>query len=488
MSNDETRPNIVFINTDQQRFDTIRARGFEHMETPNLDRLFEEGVTFDNCHITAPSCAPSRASLFTGYYPHTTGVLKNGDRWRHGWIEDLRDAGYYTVNVGKMHTAPYDTEMGFDERYVVENKDRYLADVPGDEPPLPGERFWFDEWDKALMARGLVKPQREFYRQWDDYEDRLGAFEWPLPEDAHPDVFVGDTAVRWLDAKPRQEPLFMEIGFPGPHPPYDPVERWAEEYLDRDLPMPDVTEADLESQPEPLRAMREHNERVDHDSVVHQVDAPAEQRHRQRAYYYANVSMIDEKVGEIVDALEANGYLDDTVIVFTSDHGDALGDHGHSQKWTMYDVVTRVPTVVWAPDRFEARTVDDLCQLFDLGPTVLDLAGVESDESMQAESLRPALAGDEWDGREYVFAEHGPDDILQEVAYVTMVRSDSWKLVHFLDQDHGQLFDLEADPNELDDRWDDPEAQDKKRELLDAIRDWRIRCGYEARDWAADAR
>jgi len=125
------QPNIILIITDQQRFDTIRALGFPYMTTPNLDRLVTEGVTFTNCFVTAPSCAPSRASLFTGYFPHTTGILKNADLWQHTWVELLADSGYYCVNVGKMHTFPYQTSAGFHERFVVENKDRYLEAAPG---------------------------------------------------------------------------------------------------------------------------------------------------------------------------------------------------------------------------------------------------------------------------------------------------------------------------------------------------------------------
>jgi len=483
----EDRPDIFLVNTDQQRFDTVAALGYGYMDTPHLDRLVAEGVTFTNCHITAPSCAPSRASLFTGYYPHTTGIYTNGDPWRHGWVEDLSDGGYYCVNVGKMHTAPYETPMGFDERYEVENKDRYLAPVPAGEPPLPGEKFYRDDLDRALAARGLIKPGREHYRQWEDYEQRLGAFEWELPEDAHPDVFVGERATWWLDAMPSlEQPLFMEVGFPGPHPPFDPVERWADRYLDRELPEPILSD-DLDGQPPPLVELREHNEAVDHDSVVHQIEAPSEQRHRQRAYYYANVSMIDEQVGELMAALERNGH-DDAVVIFTSDHGEAMGDHGHSQKWTMYDIITRVPTIVWSPGRIDGgRRIDDLCQLFDLGPTVLDYAGVDHD-AMEAESLRPALEGGEFEGREYVFAEHARDGILQGTEFMTMVRSEDWKLVHFVDHDAGQLFDLNADPDEEHNLWDDPDAQDKKRELLDVLRDWRIESGVEAADWAAEFR
>lgn len=473
------RPNLIFIITDQQRFDTIGALGSPHVDTPALDRLVEEGVSFTNCHVTAPSCAPSRASLFTGLYPHSTGIFRNEDRWRHSWVEELSEHGYYCTNVGKMHTAPYETPMGFDERYVVENKDRYLAD-----------RYYFDEWDKALAARGLVKQQRERYRQRDDYEERLGAFEWELPADSHADVFVGETATWWLDEKPAPDgPLFLQVGFPGPHPPYDPIPQYAEAYMARDLPIQDVDPDDLAGQPDVLDALRRHHAEIDHDSVVHLLDPTDEQRHRQRAYYLANVAMIDEQVGRLLEALEANGYLENSVVVFTSDHGDMLGDHGHSQKWTMYEEVTRVPTIVWAPNRFEGgRQLDGLCQLMDLGPTVLELANVEIPAWMQAESLVPALEGEGWAGREFVFAEQSRDAILEETAFMTMVRSDEWKLVHFVDSEQGQLFDLVADPNETENRWDDPAAVETKRELLDVLRDWRITSQYEARGRFVDCR
>ncbi len=433
-----------------------------------------EGVAFSQCHITAASCAPSRASLFTGYYPHTTGILRNADHWQHGWVEQLAESGYYCVNVGKMHTWPYDTPMGFHERYVVENKDRYLEG-----------RYYFDEWDKALQARGLVKQQREFYRELPDYAERLGAFEWELPEDAHPDMFVGDLACRWIDLKPVLEaPLFLQIGFPGPHPPYDPIPRYAESYLEKELPLQPVDAAEAAAQPPPFQAMRLHNVEVDHDSVVHALEPTATQRHRQRAYYLANVTMIDEKVGQILQSLDAKGYLDNAVVIFTSDHGDALGDHGHSQKWTMYDVITREPLVVWAPGRFDGgRTVDGLCQLMDVGPMIMELAEVDLPEDWEAESILPALRDPAWAGREVVFAVHGRDGILQETEFMTMVRTQDWKLVHFLDEPFGQLFHLSTDPDEIDDLWDDPEYVERKRALLDTLREWRIRSQYRTKEW-----
>jgi len=473
----DPRPNIIFIITDQQRFDTINALGYDYMDTPHLDRLVNEGVTFTNCHVTAASCAPARASLFKGYYPHTTGILKNADRWRRSWIELLNDAGYHCTNVGKMHTWPFETELGFDERYVVENKDRYLEG-----------RYYFDEWDKALRFRGLIKQQRELYRQRADYRQRLGAFEWELPEDTHPDNFVGDMAAWWINSSPKTEPLFLEIGFPGPHPPYDPVPRYAESYLKKDLPLLEVTQEELDNQPPAFKELRIHNSEIDHDSVVLDLHPTHEQRHRQRAYYLANVTMIDEKVGQIIAALEQNGYLENSIIIFTSDHGDCLTDHGHSQKWTMYDLITRVPLTVWAPGRFPARNVDALCQQMDLGPTILELAGIDIPPTLEAVTMLDAFEGADWNGRNFVFAEQVKDGILTGCEFMTMVRNNAWKLVHFLDDPNGQLFDLVHDPQELNNLWCDERSATMKQELLAVLREWRIRSGIETADWSQEWR
>ncbi|MDF1514779.1 MAG: sulfatase-like hydrolase/transferase [Anaerolineae bacterium] len=476
----DNRPNIILFITDQQRYDTIHALGFDYMDTPNLDRLVKEGVVFRNCFITAPSCVPSRASLFTGYYPHTTGILKNGDRWEHSWVENLAASGYYCVNVGKMHTVPFETPLGFHERYVVENKDRYLEG-----------RFYFDEWDKGLHAQGLVKQQRELYRLREDYQTSMGAFTWDLPEEMQSDHFVGNMATWWIKTKPKTDgPLFLEIGFPGPHPPYDPVPSALEPYLAKQLPLPDVAAHELQSQPPPFQAMREHNSQVDHDSIYYLLDATPAQQHRQRAHYYANMTMIDNKVGEILEALKEKGYLDNAVVIFTSDHGDALGDHGHSQKWTMYDIITRVPAIVWSPDRFPGgHLLDGLCQMIDLGPTILELAELDVPDTFEAQSLLPALNQSEaWAGRDVVFAEHGRDGTLRETDFMTMVRTNKWKLVHFLDEPFGQLFDLENDPGEKINLWDKPQVKAIQDALLTLLREWRIRSAYQTRSWSASWR
>jgi arylsulfatase len=469
-----SRPNIILIITDQQRYDSIGALGFPYAVTPNLDRLAQQGVVFSNCHITAPSCVPSRASLFSGYYPHTTGVLANGQPWQQTWVTRLRDAGYRCVNVGKMHTIPYNSDSGFNERYVVENKDRYMEG-----------RWYFDEWDKALAAHGLVKQQRESYRLRADYKERLGAFDWELPEHLHSDAFVGDMARWWVNTYPVTEPLFLQVGMPGPHPPYDPPARYSAPYLARnDLPIPSPSPEELASLHSALREKRQHDVEVDHDSVVWSLNPTQDQLHRLWAHYLGNVTLIDEKIGALLETLEARGYLENAVVIFTSDHGECLGDHGLIQKWSMYDVITRVPTIIWSTaGRFAGgRTVEGQCQLFDLGPTILELAGVDVPENFEARSLVPALAGEDWQAREYVFCEQAGDVALGGVEFFTGIRSTRWKLVDFKGSDEGQLFDLHADPGEVRNLWNDPAHQETRRALLEVIRQWLIDSNYRTRD------
>jgi len=473
------KPNILLIITDQQRYDTISAFGFPYMNTPTLDRLAEEGVVFTHNFVTAASCSPSRASFFTGYYPHTTGIYRNAEPWQHSWVERLNAAGYYCANIGKMHTYPYETPMGFHERFVVENKDRYLEG-----------RYFFDRWDLAIQANGCVKPQRELYRKRSDYHERLGAFEWELPDHLHSDFYVGDFAAWWIRNKPKTEPFFLQVGFPGPHPPYDPIPRFLEPYLKRNLPLPKIHPGELDAQPPYQQAYNRHNAEVDHDSIAWTLSPTDEQLHRLRAHYLANVTMIDQKIGEILSALEEKRYLDNTVVIFTSDHGDCLGDHGHIQKWTMYDCITRTPLIVWSPDRFSGgRRIDHLVQQFDIAPALMELAGVDVPDHWEARSVMPLLRGDSVENhREYVFAEQRQDSInsvVTKTEFITMVRSRNVKLVHYLgDDDFGELYDLEKDPGEHRNLWSEPDCREKREALLRVLLNWRIRSNAITADWS----
>ena len=457
------RPTILFILTDQQRYDTIAGMGFDHMITPNLDRLVRRGTAFENMYITSPSCAPSRASLFSGVYPHTNGVFRNDESWHYCWVKELAESGYHTVNVGKMHTMPVEGSFGFHERHVVENKDR-------DHPHLP---FYLDNWDKAYFQRGLEKPSRVTQRRRSDYGDLLGAWIWEHDEMLHPDVFVGQMACWWLDRYTGNEPFFLQVGLPGPHPPYDPTQEYLEMYLRRDLPEPIAP--DVDAQPGALQKLRQRHLDDDADGIVHLESPNPEQSRRQRAHYYANVTMIDTQVGYILEALERRGVMDDTIVIFTSDHGDCLGDHGHSQKWNMYESTVRVPALISCPGRIpEGRRITDLVALFDLAPTILEFAGLEIPHWMEATSLQPYFAEAPATPRRRVYAEHSNDSLLTGTRCMTMIRDGANKLVHFIDSDEGMLFDLENDPNELANLWCDPAHAETRDWLVAEILNWRL--------------
>jgi arylsulfatase A-like enzyme len=313
----------------------------------------------------------------------------------------------------------------------------------------------------------------------------MGAYEWPLPEALHSDAFVGRRDAEAIAAQAADDaPLFLDIGFPGPHPPYDPPAAWIARYRDRNLPIRAVSQADLDAQPLPFRQLRDKHANGHHDATPHIVAAPRALRERQLAHYLANVSLIDREVGRIVDALSAAGRLDDAIVVFTSDHGDCLGDHGHSQKWTMYEEVVRVPLIVRSPRLAARGEVGALVQAIDLAPTLLELAGCAVPEWFEARSLLPALRGEPFPGREAVYCEQGRDVVFQFSDFVSMLRTPRFKYVGFLGESFGQLFDLADDPHEERDRWSDPALRGIRNDLGDALVDWRMRSAYEARDWA----
>lgn len=464
------QPNIILIMTDQQRFDTIGELGAPWMKTPVLDKMAREGAAFTNCYVTSPVCVGSRASLFTGMYPHATGVFTNFHPWEPSWVGWLADAGYHCVNIGKMHINPYDAKGGFHQRFFVENKDRPLF---LDEHP----RALYDEWDKALHARKLEKPSRYSRHQKDPegYRNALGAFPWDLDEDMHPDMFIGDHALWWLRERKSQNPLFLQIGFPGPHPPYDPLPRYLDQYRDVDIPVPSPTAQELSAQPPSHATLRGNMIRSNYDSVAWKEGATREELLRIRRHYAANVTMIDNKVGQIMQVLDERGYLDNALVIFTSDHGDALGDHGHIQKWTMYDCSVRVPLIVWSRSMVAPRRNDSLVQLIDIAPTLLESAGVPVPASFEARSLWPILRGEATRIRSAVYSELARDHIQTGAEYMVMCRDAKWKIVYYLGETSGELYDMEQDPGELRNLWTSNEHQALRDGMVKDLLEWSLR-------------
>jgi len=467
-----TRPNIILIMTDQQRADSIAAMGYPWMKTPTLDRLVNEGVAFKDCFVTSPVCVGSRASLFTGKYPHGCKVFSNFQPWQPTWVSSLADSGYHCVNIGKMHINPYDAPGGFHQRLIMENKDRPLFLEERD-------RAIYDEWDKALHARKLTKPSRynRFEANPEDYKKAVGAFTWHLDEDMHPDHFIGDTACWWIRDRKNTDPLFLQIGFPGPHPPYDPTASELDKYSQADIPVPNVTEAEIEKQPAAQKKLRDNMFEYNFDSIAWRKDVSKEDILRLRRHYAANVSMIDQQIQRILEALDSRGYLDNALVIFTSDHADALGDHGHIQKWTMYDTVCRVPLIFWSKNLpLKNGIQDELVQLFDVAPTILEAAGLGIPHDFEARSVWGLISGKgNYQPRDAVYAELARDHIQTGSEFILMRRDHRWKVVLYLDDTYGELYDLNGDPDEVNNLWSDENYREIRQELSDRCLKWLLK-------------
>ena len=463
------RPNIILFITDQQRADTINALGTPWIITPNLDRLVREGTSFTKCYTTSPVCVAARASLFTGFYPHSTGTFTNFQAWEPSWIKGLADSGYHCVNMGKMHINPYDELAGFHQRYPIENKDRplFLDEY---------NRAWHDEWDKALHARKLIKPSR-YNRLKNDPEgflSALGCFPWDLDEDMHSDIFLGDMVLWWLRERQSNAPLFLQIGFPGPHPPYDPDPKYLSLYDDIEMPVQDIRDEELDAQPRAIKNLRKDMKQLNIDSIAW-IDRPSkDDLIKIRKHYAANITMIDEKIGQIMNVLDQKGYLENSIVIFTSDHGDALGDHGCIQKWNMYESSVNVPLIFWSPKFVPAGKIsDELVQLFDVAPTLLEKTNVSIPDSWEAKNLWPIING-ESKGRDVVYSELARDHIQRTSEYIIMRRDKKYKLIWYTDDDFGELFDVVNDPDEKINLWNMAEYISTRDSLLQELKDWLV--------------
>jgi len=440
MKKRQARPNIVFIMTDQQRADTIAALGYEHMHTPHMDSLVDEGVSFTRAFCPAATCVPSRAAVFTGIYAHNTGCY-TFDPWAHhrNFVHELNDSGYWCANIGKMHLSPRDTPAGFHERVVVENPTNLTVEKGGSD----------DDWGKYLSFHGEQRPN---HRQKTDpeWDRKFQCVPWHLDEKLHSDVFAGDSAASWIRSYAvGKQPFFLEIGFPGPHEPWDPPARFLEHYKDDWGTLPPSLKEDLSKKPPQHRAHQEFMANADGEARIRMQDATEEDIIRMRRHYFGKISLVDEQVGKVLEALEEKGLRDNTIIVFTSDHGEMLGEHGLAYKWLLYDSIVRVPLIVVDPRETSRKGVktDDLVSLIDLGPTLLEYAGVKVPTRMEGMSLGPAVRGEPYLKRETVYAENNT---------MLMCRSSNKKMVYYLGQPEGEFYDLDQDPFEMDNLWDEP--------------------------------
>lgn len=451
--------NIVLILSDQLRADCVGCYGNPLIKTPHIDALAASGTRFDLAFAQHPQCGPSRAALMTGRYPHVNGAVSNHTAMgAHETTLGQRfiDAGYRSIGVGKLHL--------FDEKEKASFTDTALSG--GQHSDATSPECLHEDYKSWLKANSYWEVAKEAYaiHATDEYWENFQANVNPIPAEAFIDSWVGDRAVEYIRKQDPDEPFFMFVGLPNPHMPFDCPEPYASMYDPADMPVPpSFYEPGLEGKPPIHAAFRRQGRRVNYEKM----DEP---RLRQAmAYYYGATTLVDDQVGKVLGALEGRGLLDDTVVAFCSDHGELLGDFGMLTKSIdeypmLYDSGLRVPLIVRRPGAKGGGTREDLVELIDLCPTLLEAAGLELPSEVQGQSLCRALDGGPGPQRQYAFAESGA---------VKMLRGQRYKLVHYPGQPYGELYDLEADPHEMENLYDRSEyarlCLDMTRELLDRL-------------------
>jgi len=429
------KPNILFLMADQFRGDCVGADGNKVIRTPNLDRIAREGVLFRCAYTSVPSCTPARAGLLTGLSPWNHGMLGYGRvaQWyRNEKPRMLREAGYYTLGIGKMHWFPQRHLHGFhktilDESGRVETKG-FVSDY----------RQWFRQQAPGLNpdATGLG---------WNDYQAR----PYALPERLHPTRWTADRAVEFLEGYDGKEPFFLKVSFARPHSPYDPPERFWRLYEDADLPKAVVGKW-AERHAQRGKKLPRNTWRGDLGEA---------QVRRSRQGYYGSVSFIDEQIGRILDTLARRGWLENTLILFAGDHGDMLGDHHLWRKTYAYEASARIPMLIrWGSEFLEAprgRVLNQPVELRDILPTFLDAAGADFDPGrFDGRSMLDLVRGQTEGWRPWIDLEH--DVCYSPENHWNALTDGQWKYIFHARDGEEQLFHLAADPGEVHDLAADP--------------------------------
>lgn len=443
------RPNILVIHTDEHRIECLGAYGNSDIRTPHIDRLARDGIVYFNSFCPYPVCTPSRYSLLSGLYVHEHRGWGNRSTLQPSletFPRTLRRAGYRTKAVGKMHFTPTYLDVGFVEMELAEQ------DGPG---------RWDDDYHRDLMERGLfdgidLEDQRGEYRKQapDGYWRSFGAKVSDLDEKHHSTTWIADRAMDALAEWDDKAPQLLMAAFVKPHHPFDPPAPWHEMY-DRsrlDL-LPGWTTACLERDLEYSRGYFPH-ESLDERAL-----------RRVMALYYATISQIDHHVGRMIDLLEQKGLYDDTLIVFTADHGDYMGFHHMLLKGNhMYDPVVKVPLVIKWPGSERAGTVSqDLVNNIDIAPTLIRAAGCRPGSGMHGLDLRDGGVA-----RDLVFAESAG-------GRQVMARSRTHKLIVNKPGLENLFFDLEKDPQELNNLYEDPSCREIVERMSTTLESWRCK-------------
>lgn len=438
------KPNILHIFTDQQRFDTIGALGNPVIKTPNLDKLCENGVVFTNAYTPSPVCVSARCSMIFSQYPMNTGCYENTimpTDDRQTFMSALTDAGYRTHGIGKCHFTPDTFALrGFQSR------ERQEEGGANDIERNPYFKAIYDAGYKHICEAYGIRGEMYYIPQPSQ-----------LPPELHPTQWIGDRTIAFIKAQSDDQPWYLFSSFIHPHPPFTPPNPWHKLYRSSLMPLPNI--------PDDVSALQTYVNRCQNRYKYRDQGIDKNLIRCIKAYYYACISFIDFQIGRILKALEETGQLQNTLILFTSDHGEHLGDYNCFGKRSMHDSCARIPFIISMADRFDGGKVCDVpVSLVDVAPTFLTVAGT-SLKSHQPDGVDvfDILTGKS--DRKMVFSQHSyargnpisnaiPKEYLhdQDLWHANMSQymavSKEWKYFYSAPDDQEFLFDKIRDPYE----------------------------------------
>ena len=480
------RPNILLITSDQQHWQTLGINN-PRIRTPALDRLAAEGMNFERAYCSNPVCSPSRSTMITGLYP----------AWHHCWTigvklpEDvptvgdiLQDHGYATTLIGKAHFQPLASQPGSDS-LEAQPLMRDLDFWRGFHGPWYGfehveiarnhadESHAGEHYGVWLEEKGLHN-WLDYFWEWPHRPDmRRRKYSWDLPPEFHYNAWTSERTLAGIERHLDEgRPFFLWASFQDPHPPYLVSEPWASMYRPEDMAPGRFVEGEFDDMPPHFRKTREkrpdfsiYRESVggNHGFMSHLIDE--ETMRRDIACYYGMISFMDHHIGLILDGLDRLGIADNTLVLFTTDHGHFLGRHGLRAKGAFhYEDMVRIPMLVRFPGRVPAgSTCRAMQSQVDFAPGFLAAAGIDIPGLMQGVSQLGVWCGDEEQARDHVIVEnrHQPTKV-----HLRTYVDERYKMTVYRDHEYGEFFDLQEDPDELRNLWDVPEAGSVKCEVL----------------------
>jgi len=457
--------NVLFLLSDQHKPRALGLLGDPYARTPHLDRLARSGLRFEQAYCSNPVCTPSRASLLTGLYTHHHRTWTNGTPWPfeiRTLAHHFSRAGYVSGLIGKMHFVDAQTH-GFDYRLDFNDWFQYLG---------PKTKLWAEELSRSNSGSGLPQID-DLWRDWGDpwlaargRDDRQGFVHVGrpslIPERDHFENFVARETVRFLRRFGKQQPFFLLSSYLKPHDPFMPPERFARMFPPANVELPSTWgKVDLERVPQEIRG------RIETDRPTPELKNPEMARMRM-AMYYGNVAHLDDCLGQVLEALRELDLEKDTIVVYSSDHGEMLGEHGLWNKFVFYEPSVGVPLIfrVAGLTRADAVCRAPVSQVA-LAATLLDLCGLAVPSGLDGESLVPWIREPERPARAPVYAEFA----LRSPNAKYMIRRGEWKYC-FYANDTPELYDLRRDRLEMNNLALDPAHRTRAEELKAELFAW----------------